>query len=126
MNTYFDFVEAPINTEDGTQYGRAWFAGLEFANGRRFESYKRICTASVDYEGYFDSGSDDQSIANLESHLQGLDLSCQGLKNTLPEHFLEVCPVYGSAAYQAEESAGLYAETAEKARKDDARIHGYE
>ena len=119
MNTYFDFVEAPINTEDGTQYGRAWFAGLEFANGRRFESYKRICTASVDCEGYFDSGSDDQSIANLESHLQGLDLSCQGLKDTLLKHFLEVCPVYGSEAYQAEESAGLYAETAEKARKED-------
>jgi hypothetical protein len=126
MNTYFDFVEAPFNTEDGTRYGRAWYAGLEFSNGRRFESYKRECTASVDQSGWFDSGSDDQSMAALEHYLQGLDLSIRGLKDTLLEHFREVSPVYGSAAYQDEEAAGLYAETAEKARQDDAMIHGYE
>lgn len=126
MNTYFDFVEAPFNTEDGTRYGRAWYAGLEFSNGRRFESYKRECTASVDESGWFDSGSDEQSMAALEGYLQGLDLTLQGIKDTLLEHFREVSPVYGSAAYQAEEAVGLYAETAIKAAKDDARIHGYE
>ena len=126
MNTYFDFVEAPFNTEDGTRYGRAWYAGLEFSNGRRFESYKRECTASVDQSGWFYSGSDEQSMAALEGYLQGLDLTPQGIKDTLLEHFREVSPVYGSAAYQAEESVGLYAETAIKAAKDDARIHGYE
>lgn len=104
MNTYFDFVEKPFHTEDGTRYGRAWYAGLELSDGRRFESCKRECTASVDMSGWFDGGSDEQSIAALEGHLKGLDLSWQGIKHTLLEHFREVDPAYGSAAFQAKEA----------------------
>ena len=99
--------------EDSNWYTNALYVMIEFENGERFASWKQenLGVLVSDEDGYFyvqDRAREARQA--MEAYLASLDLSEDGLEKTLSGgSFATMFPVYGSAAYQAEERMGLYA-----------------
>lgn len=98
--------------EDSNWYTNALYVMIEFENGERFASWKQENLSYLvwDEDGPYVKDREEEAKAAMEEYLASLDLSEDGLEKTLSGGaFATMFPVYGSAAYQAEERMGLYA-----------------
>tara|TARA_R110002020_G_scaffold44936_6_gene128998 strand:+ start:7558 stop:7929 length:372 start_codon:yes stop_codon:yes gene_type:complete len=98
--------------EDSNWYTDAFYVMIELQNGERFASWKQENLSYLvwDEDGPYVKDREEEATAAMEEYLASLDLSEDGLEKTLSGGaFATMFPVYGSAAYQAEERMGLYA-----------------
>ena len=92
----------------GAVWGDVYFALVELSSGRRFESHycehgKVRCKDEYGYtEGWQDVSN--KAASKINEWLKSLNLDQFSYATTLAEHFCEVAPVYGSAAFQRKEA----------------------